>query len=252
MKLSLEAKVGVFVVFCLIVLGYMTTRVGELGWFKGDFYSVKGYLKDAAGVTKDAFVKFKGVEVGKVNKIDIEDDHVVAYLTIDKKYKIPANVILVVRATGFLGEKYIELSLKENPDEKLLADEGVIEESGESTDIDELTNKFGKVADDIKAITGALKDIIATTEGKYGMKSIFDNFRDTSEYLRKLMEDNQNKINRIIGNVDTLTDSMKTLTLKNQENVTQLIDNLKDVSVVLKERTPDIAEQMDNVTADIN
>jgi len=227
MKLSLEAKVGIFVIFCLIVLGYMTTRVGEFGWFKGDFYSVRGYLKDAAGVTKDAFVKFKGVEVGKVNKIDIEDDHVVAYLTIDKKYKIPANVILVVRATGFLGEKYIELSLKENPDEKLLADEGVIEESGESTDIDELTNKFGEVADDIKAITGALKDIIATTEGKDGMKTIFDNFRDTS-------------------------DSIKTLTLRNQENITQLIDNLKDVSVVFKERTPNLAEQMDNVTADIN
>jgi len=227
MKLSLEAKVGIFVIFCLIVLGYMSTRVGEFSWFKGDSYSVKGYLKDAAGVTKDAFVKFKGVEVGKVNKIDIEDDNVVAYLTIDKKYKIPANVILVVRATGFLGEKYIELSLKETPDEKLLAEGGTIEKSGESTDVDELTNKFGQVADDIKAITESLKDIIATTEGKDGMKTIFDNFRDTS-------------------------DSIKTLTLRNQENITQLIDNLKDVSVVFKERTPNLAEQMDNVTADIN
>jgi len=252
MKLSLEAKVGIFVIFCLIALGYMTTRVGEFSWFKGDSYSVKGYLKDAAGVTKDAFVKFKGVEVGKVNKIDIEEDNVVAYLTIDKKYKIPANVILVVRATGFLGEKYIELSLKENPDEELLAEGGTIDKSGESTDVDELTNKFGQVADDIKAITESLKDIIATPEGKDSMKTILGNFRDTSEYLRKLMEDNQNKISRIIGNVDTLTDSMKTLTLRNQENVTQLIDNLKDVSVVLKERTPGIAEQVDNVTADIS
>ena len=70
MKLSLEAKVGMFVIFCFLVLGYMTTKVGELGWLKGGTYNVKGYLKDAAGVTRDAFVKFKGVEVGKVKSID--------------------------------------------------------------------------------------------------------------------------------------------------------------------------------------
>ena len=68
MKLSAEAKVGLFVLLGIILLVYMSLRLGGI-----QFGKVRGYLlhvefASAAGVDKDASVRVAGVEVGKVKR----------------------------------------------------------------------------------------------------------------------------------------------------------------------------------------
>jgi len=71
--ISSEAKVGLFVLVALIILGYMSFRVGEYGFGLKKGYPVNVVFDDATGLEKDASVQIAGVEVGRVESISLKD-----------------------------------------------------------------------------------------------------------------------------------------------------------------------------------
>ncbi|BAI80590.1 ABC transporter, substrate-binding protein [Deferribacter desulfuricans SSM1] len=252
MRFTLEAKVGIFVVIGLLLLGYMTTKVEDLKLGKSDGYEIIAYLNDASGLVKDSYVKYRGVEVGKVKDIRLKENHVEVVLLIDKQYKLPSNVAAIVRSSGFLGEKYLELQTVGKETEGYLTTGSEIKNYKSSADFDELQNKFSEIADDIKAITASLKEVIASDNGKADMKMTLQNIRYSTEYIRQMLEENQKRINQIVKNIEAITASIKNVTEANQENVNQLITNLKEVSETLKNQTPQIAKKINNITTNID
>ncbi|HOO91245.1 MAG TPA: MlaD family protein, partial [Syntrophales bacterium] len=68
-SISTEAKVGLFVLVALIILGYMSFRVGEQGFGLKKGYPVTVVFDNATGLEKDASVQIAGVEVGRVEDI---------------------------------------------------------------------------------------------------------------------------------------------------------------------------------------
>ncbi|KAA0257424.1 MCE family protein [Deferribacter autotrophicus] len=252
MRFSLEAKVGVFVVIGLLLLGYMTTKVGDIRWGKKQGYEVTVYINDASGLVKDAIVKYRGVEVGKVESIELVGDRVEVKVLIDNKYQIPNNVVAIIRSTGFLGEKYLELSVTKEKDTGFLVAGSQIDKYKTTVDLDQLQNKLADIADDIKAITESLREVLASDSGKTDMKLTLQNIRYSTEYIREMLEENQKRINQIVKNVETITTSLKEITLSNQQNVNDLIANLKEVSETLRVQTPQIATKLNNITTNID
>ncbi|MCX8083527.1 MAG: MCE family protein [Calditerrivibrio sp.] len=252
MKFGLEAKVGFFVIMSLVILGYMTTKVGDFSFGGDKGYIIKAELTNASGLNIDAPVKFKGVNVGKVKTISLENSKVIAELLIEEKYKIPSKVSIQVRSSGFLGEKYAELEELPNATGEYLSAGSVIKDSKSTTDFDQLGNKLGDIADDIKAITSSLREVLATAEGKDNMKATLENIRQTTDALKDIMAYNEARINNIIKNIEAITVVVKNMATDNQENINQLLANLKDVSQTLKEQTPQIAGKVNNITGNID
>jgi phospholipid/cholesterol/gamma-HCH transport system substrate-binding protein len=252
MKLGLEAKVGFFVILSLIILGYMTTKVGDFSFGKDKGYIIKAELNNAAGLNADAPVKFKGVKVGKVKSISLENGKVIADIIVEDKYRLPSNVRIVVRSAGFLGEKYAELEEIPGKTGEYLASGAVIKDTKDTTDFDQLGNKLGDIADDIKAITSSLRDVLATNEGKENMKVTLDNIRQTTDVLKNIMAYNEARINAVIKNIEAITVVVKNMATNNQDNINQLLANLKDVSQTLKDQTPQIAGKINNITGNVD
>jgi len=252
MKMGLEAKVGIFVVIVLGILGYMTTKVGDFSFGRSSGYEIVFKIPNASGLTKDSVVKFKGVDVGVVEDVNLSDGFVNVVLRIKKEYQVPNNVALAVKSSGFLGEKYAELIQKEGEPTQFLAGGETLESFESETDFDQLTSKFGEIADDIKAITGSLKEVLATTEGRDNMKATLENVRYTTEMMRDLMKSNQERINNIVANVENLTSALENSTVSNQQNVNELIANLKSFSEELNRQTPVIAEKINRIAGNLD
>ncbi len=259
MKFGLEAKVGIFVIVVFVILGYMTTKVGDFSFGQPSGYQLVFKVPDASGLTKDSVVKFKGVDVGIVEDVKLQDGFVNVVLRIKDEYKIPNNVALAVRSSGFLGEKYAELKTTEAESTRFVKEGETLENFEAGSDIDQLTSKFSRIADDIKAITSSLKEVLASTEGRDNMKSTLENVRYTTEIMRELMKSNQERINNIVKNVENLTATLENITVSNQENINELIANLKSFSAELNSQTPIIAEKinriannMESITGDVD
>jgi len=113
-KTQLELKVGTFVFIGLIILVIFVLSIGGFKtWSSG--YRVNLIFNFVSGVKVGAPVRFAGVDVGLVKKIDLQinsaENHTNARLEvwIRDTVRIPADSTVWVNTLGLLGEKYVEI-----------------------------------------------------------------------------------------------------------------------------------------------
>ncbi|GAI86317.1 unnamed protein product, partial [marine sediment metagenome] len=107
--ISSEAKVGLFVLVGLIILGYMSFRIGEYGFGLKRGYLVNVVFDNVAGLERDASVQIAGVEVGRVEEIRLKDGKALVTMRIIPDVKLARDVVAAIKTHGILGEKYIEI-----------------------------------------------------------------------------------------------------------------------------------------------
>jgi phospholipid/cholesterol/gamma-HCH transport system substrate-binding protein len=113
-KTKLELKVGTFVFIGLIILVIFVLSIGGFKtWSLG--YKVNLMFNFANGVKIGAPVRFAGVDVGEVKKIDLqfkpEQNRTVVCLEvwIRDMVRVPIDSTVWVNTLGLLGEKYVEI-----------------------------------------------------------------------------------------------------------------------------------------------
>jgi len=114
----------------------------------GDYYTVSAGFDSVSGLKPGARVEVAGVEVGKVDRIALDEksgDRALAFLKIKNGVKITDDVIASVRTSGIIGDKFIKL--KPGGSDRMLKNNDVIRETESAIDIEELVSKFihGKV-----------------------------------------------------------------------------------------------------------
>jgi phospholipid/cholesterol/gamma-HCH transport system substrate-binding protein len=118
-KYTNEFKVGLFVIACLMGLFYLTYSTGKLNLKKGG-YHIYVVFNEVAGLEKKAPVMLNGLEVGKVEDINVSYDNdkteVVLRLWLDSAAKIRENPVVSIKTLGLMGEKYIQISSSEGKD----------------------------------------------------------------------------------------------------------------------------------------
>ena len=248
MNFGLEAKVGVFVVGCLMLISAMSLRLVDFSFSGSEGMEIQTVLNDAAGLTKDSPVIYSGVEVGKVKEINLVNGKAVADLIIDEDYQLPGNLKVLVRSKGFLGEKYAELKLAGSDVQGTLRAGTRITESGEITDFDQLGNKIGDIADDVKAITASLRQVLATEQARDNMSTTLTNVREITDSVNALVQQNEKRIDIIIRNMETLTGTLSDITVANANNINNIVANINDITNDLKAQTPLISENLRIVT----
>ena len=164
-KLSVEAKVGVFVVIGMIILGYMSMRVGKLGLKMDKGYEVKVYFDSASGLAEDVPVEIAGVEVGRVRKILLEDGKALVILRINSNVKLRKDVKALIRSRGILGDKYVEL-IQGSQAAPLIEPDGRIVRTAPTTDLDTLMNVLGEVAKNISELTRSFANVMGGEKGE--------------------------------------------------------------------------------------
>ena len=145
---KLEIMVGSFMLIGILCLGYVSIKLGKMEIMGGDFYSISARFDSVSGLKPGASVEVAGVEVGKVDRIALDDksgDQAMAYLKIKSGVKITDDVIASVRTSGIIGDKFIKL--RPGGSDKMLKNNDMIRETESAIDIEELVSKFihGKV-----------------------------------------------------------------------------------------------------------
>jgi phospholipid/cholesterol/gamma-HCH transport system substrate-binding protein len=72
-------------------------------------YHIRVVLPSAGGIYQDAYVTYRGVEVGKVSSLDLQQNDVVVVLAINHGTRIPSNVTANVRELTAAAEQYMDL-----------------------------------------------------------------------------------------------------------------------------------------------
>ncbi len=212
-KLSIEAKVGVFVVIGMIILGYMSMKVGRLGFKMDKGYDVNVYFDSASGLKEDVSVEIAGVEVGRVRKISLEDGKALVVLRINSNVKLRKDVEASIKSRGILGDKYIVL-VQGSQAAPLIEADGRIISTTTTTDLESLMNILGDVAKNISKLTGSFANVMGGEKGEASLRSIVDSMKAVTETLNRTVQENNEELVKIIANLSEFSATINEISSK--------------------------------------
>lgn len=250
LKVSSEAKVGLFVLLGVVILTYMTFTVSGLQLVGEKGYRLFASLDSVAGLEEKAPVKIAGVEVGRVEKIALADGQARITLRINPDVQIRSGAKVGLKATGLLGDKYLELT--PGPMTAVYLKDGEeVEQTEAVADLDKLINQFSGVAEDIKAVSNSLKNSFGTQEGEDSLKETLANIRDLSSNLNRLVANNDEKFSRTMTNLDQLTASLNETVRDNRAPLTNTLANVEEFSKALKADGPQLVKSLNSLSQNL-
>ena len=109
-KFDVEVAVGLFMIAGILCLGYLTVRLGRMDVLGKEGYELNAVFSNTGGLKTGASVVIAGVEVGRVEKITLDDYRARVSLNIPADLEIQEDAIASIKTKGLIGEKYIEIT----------------------------------------------------------------------------------------------------------------------------------------------
>jgi phospholipid/cholesterol/gamma-HCH transport system substrate-binding protein len=169
--MSVEAKVGTFVVACLILLSVTVYYVGNNQW-GSHFTPYKTHLRYAGGVAPGTSVLFGGIEAGRVTGVrpSREDPtRIEIELQVKEGTPVNENSLAKLGAVSLMSSPAVSITTGTNDAPRLKA--GQVIRSEETVSIDDMTRKLSTIADgegliiqvqgEVKGISGDARTLLA-------------------------------------------------------------------------------------------
>lgn len=178
---STEAKVGILVLVGIILLFFMSFRISRLERLKGVVYTA--LFPSVSGLVVNANVEVAGVPVGRVEKIGLEKGMAKVWMKIGQA-ELHTDAEAAVKTHGMLGDKYIEVK-PGSPDAPLLPPGTEITKVKTVPDVDELLVSLQSAATGMAELGKSLHEAVGGEEGQNKLKKIVDNLDDITAKVKK-------------------------------------------------------------------
>jgi phospholipid/cholesterol/gamma-HCH transport system substrate-binding protein len=186
-KYGNEFKVGLFFLICIAGLAAITFKTGKVS-FKKEGYNLYVTFNEVAGLDVKAPVMLNGYEVGEVEEVKVisqqERTHILLKLLIDQGIKIRINPKVSIKTLGMMGEKYIQITAHTGkgflkPDSRL--------EGKPYVDMDDLIDNLNNLSEEVKKLTKNLDYTVESNQDK--VSRMISNLETTSENLEEFTAD---------------------------------------------------------------
>lgn len=139
---TLDTISGIFVLIGMVFLAWYSINLGKIDFFGKPNYQVNAEFDSVAGLKNGADVEIAGVNVGRVDGINLDPQSELARvrLEIKKGIKLQEDVIASIRTQGLIGHKFISISPGGSGSD--IPPGGMIEDTESSVDFEQLINQF--------------------------------------------------------------------------------------------------------------
>ena len=205
MKGASEVRVGIFTALALAGAVYASMATTD-NPFKEQGYALHARLVNAQGLKDGSGIELAGVRIGAVDRVFVDGTFAVADMSMDGKFSIPSDSTVSVGSRGLLGDTIIKVhtgtstSMLQNGD-WIKSDEPV-------ASLQDIQADLGLIAEDVKAITGSLRDMLDTEETVGRVSSILTNVDAFTEQVTGITTQNADQIAAVIENMRLLTEQL--------------------------------------------
>jgi phospholipid/cholesterol/gamma-HCH transport system substrate-binding protein len=237
-----ELKVGIFAIFVVIILAYMTFKVSGLGvaWKKG--YRLHVIFENISGLDEKSRVKVAGVDAGIVSSVGLKEGKAKLTLLIRPDVVIYQDAKASLRVSGLLGDKYLALWAG-TPEGEPLKEGDWIRHTESAADIDALANELSSAATYISDLAEGLKDIFGTTE-KNAIKDTIHNLRAITGSLNEILKEDMEPLHRILVRLE---DFSMTISDKGPGLIDDLSEAARELKGVIDENRYVVKESVENI-----
>ncbi len=254
---SIEVKVGILILSALGLLAAFILVMGGINF--QPTYSILVDFDNPGGVQTGAPVKIAGVKVGKIDEVSFQGGRideatgrrlplVRMKVNLEKRYQesIRENALFYVTTQGVLGEQFLAIE-PGSSDAPVLTENSKPVRGLDPPRLDML------LAESYELLHGA---VTAVRENKQELSETFTSLRTTLKATSTLLNSNQDRLDRILANVENATvegnELLKNVNDKYVDNpkIEKIIDNVDSVSSRVAAETPALLADTRVVLAD--
>jgi phospholipid/cholesterol/gamma-HCH transport system substrate-binding protein len=191
-QLSLEMKVGAFILSGLGLLVFLLFAIGDLATYFQPGYTLHVLFDTANGLGRGSPVQYAGVEVGKVEDLRIVHPgeglipQVELQARLPKTIQIRSDDLAAISTFGLLGEKYLEIT--PGPGAGQFLDPGDRLKGLPPVSTELIIQRSNEVLTEFKRTLEGLNSFVADTEAQIYLKETLREARDATRHWRVLGE----------------------------------------------------------------
>jgi phospholipid/cholesterol/gamma-HCH transport system substrate-binding protein len=246
MKNTLEARIGLFVALAVLAAAIILERVGTFERLQSG-KQVNALFSDIQDLKVGDRVKMAGVDVGRVQEIQLTNNKVLVVMKVQKRdgEKIKTDSAATIKFTGLMGQNFVAVDFG-TPKGAVLKDSQYIE-TKEQADLSSMMQKLDEVADGVKNVTksftgfqidtlvGPLRDFINANKDPLTMT--ISNVQAVSAEVSSQVKEGKGTLGKLI----------KDETLYNTAVAT--VSNLQDTATEIKATVADARKVVDQVNS---
>ena len=140
-KINLEFLIGLLIIIISIFFVFYYSSKIDL-FNKVETFQINSSFFDIGNLKIGNEVKIKGVKVGEVSGISLDQENYMAVITssLDKNIKIPNDSVFKISNNGFIGSPYIEIDVGSS--EVLLKNNDFTVNNVDAVSLEEIINNF--------------------------------------------------------------------------------------------------------------
>ena len=251
---SSEVKVGAFALGGAVVLAGIITFMGAFSFGKKG-YELRINYPQVSGLMPGHVVRYAGVQVGTVRKLNVAPDKVEVITEIDDNIKIPQGAVFTIASDGIMGEKYVHIIPPTKPGQGFIS-AGSSLKGTPGGGMDEFFANSGDLMKRLENIAAAFENVFGDKEVQASMKSGFRNMQGITENMNtftKVMADvavaNQQDITQMVHQINELTQRMNS-TASYIESIMKGVDNNGETGrnlAAIAKNMADTTQRMENI-----
>ena len=246
MKNSLETRLGVFVAMAVIAAVIIVETIGGgLSFRRG--YHLYALFDSIHDLKLDDRVKMAGVEIGQVEKIELDKNKVKVTMKLRPDAIVKTDSIATVKFSGLMGQNFVSIDF--GSPEATPATEGTFINTEEQADLSTIMQKLDNVATGVENLTksftgdkidnllGPLTDFVKQNSGQ--LTATIANFRAVTD-----------QITNGVGTVGKLIydESLYNSTLAAVTNLQSTIDDARSVVTEIRSGQGSLAKLLNDDT----
>lgn len=240
-EMTVEIVVGVFVVLVFLGLAYFTIILSQDVWFRPK-HTWKIQFTAVMGLRDGDKVVVRGMPVGKVKALELQDRGVCVEAALDQAIKVHEGYGARIVATSILGGRYLEIDTgpadaKPVPPGTLLQGDEVLDLMSNAAELVKAAKKSlveDGTLDNLRDTSASLKEIaerVQRGEGTVGRllsadNTLYDDLSATVASLKKLtgrLENGEGTLGKLFASDSTLHDDL-TATVASLRKVTERVE----------------------------
>ena len=181
---SLELKVGAFIVITVILLMIALFAIGDVATYFEPAYRLRVLFDSANGISQGAPVQYAGVEVGRVENVQIVSLSDRPTPKVELLVRLPTRVAVhsddqaSISTFGLLGEKYLEVIPGPGQGALLKSNDILIGKPPVSTE--RIIERSNEVLTEFKRTLEGLNSLVADPEARIYLKEAIREARDAT------------------------------------------------------------------------
>jgi phospholipid/cholesterol/gamma-HCH transport system substrate-binding protein len=244
MKNSLETRIGIFVALAVLAAAIILERVGSFEALQRG-RQVKALFSEIQDLKKGDRVKMAGVEVGRVQEIQLTNNKVLVVMKVNPKAEIKTDSTATIKFMGLMGQNFVAVDFGTAKGEPIKDDSYI--ETKDQADLSAMMQKIDKVAEGVENVTksftgfqidtlvGPLRDFI--NANKDPLTATISNVQSVSAELSSQVKEGKGTLGKLIKDESLYNTAVGT------------VSNLQDTATEIKATVADARKIVDQVNS---